>query len=704
MAKAKTKSSSKRKKASDGITKVPSAPTVKVGAMATTDAALGNIPVSLVQLQDVHPDTVDFRDKMYVPTLVEVPVRRTLQEYLDCFDKYAPDNTAPILNQGQEGACTGFGLAAVANYLLWRRKIVPDGKRVSPRMIYEMARRYDEWPGEKYSGSSARGAMKGWHKHGVCAETVWPYKEESAGTLTQARAGDAAGRPLGAYFRVNHENLVSMHSALSEVGILYATAKVHEGWGQVGVDGIIPFETKMIGGHAFAIVGYDENGFWIQNSWGKLWGKNGFAKISYDDWLINATDVWVARLGAPVILKQPTSNGVAFANLNARAEFSFNELRSHIISIGNNGELRPEGMFGTNPEDVKTIVHHDLNALSQNWKKKRLLLYAHGGLVSEDNALQRVAEYRKTLLEAEVYPLAFIWKTDLWTTLKNILEDAMDRRKPEGFLDSTKDFLLDRLDDTLEPLARPLGKPIWGEMNENAKLATNHRNGGAKILLDELKVLLATDTSWEIHVAGHSAGSIFMGPVVQWLAANSIPVSSLTLWAPACTMKFFQHYYFPSIEDGSIQRFSLFTLKDAAEQDDDCGNIYHKSLLYLVSNAFEEKSGLFFLDGEPLLGMEQFIVEDRALFKVPDEDELRKKNPAKLPLFGLPNAEWVRSPNGLPEGQSANASHARRHGDFDDDKATVLSTLQRITGEPLSAHKIEFSISASALRDCRKRL
>ena len=43
-------------------------------------------------------------------------------------------------------------------------------------MLYEMARRYDEWAGEKYSGSSARGAVKGWHKHGVCSESHWPYK------------------------------------------------------------------------------------------------------------------------------------------------------------------------------------------------------------------------------------------------------------------------------------------------------------------------------------------------------------------------------------------------------------------------------------------------------------------------------------------------------------------------------------------------
>ena len=91
-------------------------------------------------------------------------------------------------------------------------------------------------------------------------------------------------------------------------------------------------------------------------------------------------------------------------------------------------------MFGTSQEDA-TIVHEDPDVLSHNWQKKRLLLYAHGGLVSEVNAVQRVAEERKTLLKASVYPVSFIWNSDLWTTWKNILDDAMRRRKPEGLLD-----------------------------------------------------------------------------------------------------------------------------------------------------------------------------------------------------------------------------------------------------------------------------
>src|SRR5947199_405968 len=85
-----------------------------------------------------------------------------------------------------------------------------------------------------------------------------------------------AFRPLGAYFRVNHLSLVAMHSAMTEAGILYASARVHSGWRSVGKDGIIQPSETNIGGHAFAIVAYDADGLWIQNSWGASWGKQGF--------------------------------------------------------------------------------------------------------------------------------------------------------------------------------------------------------------------------------------------------------------------------------------------------------------------------------------------------------------------------------------------------------------------------------------------
>jgi hypothetical protein len=69
---------------------------------------------------DARPDRVDFRDLFYQPPLVslapEYPPRELVERNLVA---YCDDGM--ILNQGSEGACAGFGLAAVINYLYWER-------------------------------------------------------------------------------------------------------------------------------------------------------------------------------------------------------------------------------------------------------------------------------------------------------------------------------------------------------------------------------------------------------------------------------------------------------------------------------------------------------------------------------------------------------------------------------------------------------
>ena len=230
------------------------------------------------------PDIPDIRDRMYEPALVR------LKSSLNAPSKLQ------ILNQGQEGACTGFGLAAVINLLNTQRD---QPLRVSPRMLYEMARRFDEWPGEEYSGSSCRGAIRGWHNMGVCEESLWPYLVGDDSPLTVEQAKDARSNTIGAYYRLRKE-IVDFHAALNEAGVLFVSADVHAGWqGNAPQNGVIPHLPGRIGGHAFAIVGYNDKGFWVQNSWGPGWGKNGVALWVYEDWLANIRDAWVVRLALP---------------------------------------------------------------------------------------------------------------------------------------------------------------------------------------------------------------------------------------------------------------------------------------------------------------------------------------------------------------------------------------------------------------------
>ncbi|MBT8131936.1 MAG: C1 family peptidase, partial [Gammaproteobacteria bacterium] len=351
------------------------------------------------RIYDARPDSMDFRDEMFIPTLVNVPATKSS----DPFRKLK----LPVLDQGSEGACTGFALATVCHYLL---KTVPGsawgGSPVSARMLYIMARRYDEWPGTDYEGSSARGAIKGWHKHGVCSSRLWPNlpaETSSADRLTTKRAENAARTPLGAYFRVNHRDLVAMHAAINEVDVLFATSLVHEGWDKVGEDGVIEQQEKMLGGHAFVLVGYDENGFWLQNSWGTNWGKRGLAHVSYSDWLSNGMDVWAARLGVPVKINQGNVSTAQRRGVET-SRYSQNELRNHIVSVGNDGALRQSGLFASVEEDIEEIFAERLPQKIRQWRKPRILVYAHGGLVSEKSAIEGIESNLPRLLENEIYP------------------------------------------------------------------------------------------------------------------------------------------------------------------------------------------------------------------------------------------------------------------------------------------------------------
>ena len=74
----------------------------------------------------------------------------------------------------------------------WRRRSTRPqatcgAARVSPYMLYRLARRYDEFPGDADAGSSLRGAFKGWFNHGAALEGGWP-------SLTP-RPGARRGRP-----------------------------------------------------------------------------------------------------------------------------------------------------------------------------------------------------------------------------------------------------------------------------------------------------------------------------------------------------------------------------------------------------------------------------------------------------------------------------------------------------------------------------
>lgn len=614
---------------------------------------------------DVKKDPIDLRDRMYEGSLMELP------PWIDNRAK-----VPFVLYQGNEGACTGFGLAAIINYLLANKimkgtALSPGPLRrkdsASPRMLYELAKRYDEWEGDDYEGSSIRGAMKGWYKHGVCSEGVWPYRSAGKDTrLTGARQLDALQRPLGNYFRVRHLHLSEMHSALAEVGILYASASVHGGWFDVDTEtGRIPLRHDPAGGHAFAIVGYDRKGLWIQNSWDTDWGVNGFARLSYDDWLENGYDCWVARMAVPttsLLLKDEGRLGeraLAFDYI-PHHEVMFAEIRPHMVNLSNDGRLSNSGRYQTDDRDIDEIVTRLFPESTLSWSgTPRLLIYAHGGLNDEKASASRIASMKPYFLANEIYPIHFMWETGLWDSITNIVRDAVLSPRFGGLWDSAKERFFDLVDEGIELASRTLGQPIWNQMTGNAAGASEE-GGGADRLGGKLAQYQLDGGRFELHLVGHSAGSILLAHLIPELEAWGLRVKSCTFYAPACTVELFQTNVVPYFGAGKcIERLSVFNLNAAAERDDQVAKVYNKSLLYLVSESFETRRHT------ELLGMEKFAGAGSVIQK----------------SLGPPSANTPSAVVYTKGGPAVSlASTSTTHGGFDNDVPTLNTTLRIIRG------------------------
>ena len=635
---------------------------------------------------DAYPDRIDIRDWFYQPQLLSLP-----DQLINC-------HAVPkILDQGREGACTGFALAAVVNFLLHQRGL--EDRFVSPRMLYEMARRYDEWPGENYEGSSARGGMKGWVRHGVCPEDLWKPNQKGLKYFNPDIEKISTQVPGGAFYRVMHRQIRDMHAALNEVGILYCTLMVHSGWDDPGAGDALPYsysdrhgnihkwELPVIkrrgradGGHAVAIIGYTHEGFVIQNSWGEEWGNKGFALLPYDDYMMHAVDVWVAQLGVPVntdIWVDEKWTDSTAGRGRVEEAIRLNQIRPHVIDVGNNGQLSLSGDYWTTESDLDDLFTKVIPEKTADWSKRRLLLYLHGGLNNEKAVAKRILAFRDVMLANELYPVHIMWETGVFESLKSIIADYFtedDRAEGVGeWLKKLREGLIEAKDRTFELTVSAPGRALWNEMKENARLASSHGSGAVRAIHRRaqraMKNLDAKEREkWELHIVAHSAGSIFAGHALPTLADIGIPIRSIQLMAPAITTDDFGKLYLPVLRGRKVPSPTLYILSDAGERDDTVGP-YGKSLLYLVSNAFEDRRGM------PLLGMERYIRRIQAAGNdhevVPEiEKEFRKT------LNGNPNLVIAGAGTDIP-----NLSRSDSHGGFDNDAATMNSVLWRILGE-----------------------
>jgi len=669
-------------------------------------------------LASAVPDTFDARDLEYRPRLQPLPAE------LDVRPSEKPRRH--VMTQ-QGNSCTGHAVAAMINNVFDQQ-----GKRLhaSPYMLYALARRYDEFPGDEDEGSSLRGALKGWYYHGVLPEDSWPNLEAAqAPDVDDPAVSELAMKePLGAFYRVNAFRLDDMQSAVNELHAVVASATVHDGWAKpkmvprrrpgtgktekVAVIERLP-QSRPLGGHAFTIVGYNEVGFLVQNSWGPTWGRGGFATLPYDDWLISAYDAWVARPGVYSIVFQrahtrtvtTTTGGVG-----AGSGPDLKRLDRHVVNLGNNGRLSTTGRFSSTPAQIDRIFTR-MQAYHEHWGRgldgndgaaaapRRIVIYAHGGLNSESTGLSIAWRQLNWWLNNHVYPLTFAWQSGPSEVLVDQLNDLTERHQPAGGLGFD---LVEQFDRLVEKIARTSARWMWDEMKENAAKASEPFEAGqarwplpddaalrqamaqlpgASLVASRLAAYVdGSPGPVEVHLVGHSAGSIFLGAMLDVL--KPVKIASLTFLAPAIRVDTFLGQVAPHLSE-HVQRFASFGLSDQRELDDVCSfkgrSIYQKSLLYLVSRALERQS-----DGQqevPLLGMERFVKTSGSGSKGPQGLD------ASVDRF-----VWAPSVRPI-DGRS----DCTTHGGFDDDTATMTSVMLRILGSTALSKAVKFQPHAQRL-------
>jgi len=621
------------------------------------------------RLLDIRQDRLDLRDRVYQPVLISLPATYPDTSYLNnVLQRYRKNNM--ILNQGDNGACSGYALASVINYLLWKREVEKEDSEVSmemvsTKMLFNLARIYDEWDGEDYEGSSCRGAMKGWHKHGVCSENYWAFDKDEP---TKGWEADSIEKPLGAYYRVKKDSISDMQSALCEVGALYVSAAIHDGWWELNnskdrtiknIDEDLPkieYQSFPLENHAFVIVGYTRQGFIIQNSWGKRWGNCGFAVLSYKEWLANGLDVWVAVMGVPIDIENTpqtiTSKSLASAS-NVQEEIELKEDRepqketfiseemayNHTLILNANGRAKHTIIKTFTLERSIEIITYDnvLKWLKQSKRNRKVMIYALGGLYSEKEYIAKIRKLIPYFLNNGIYPIFLTWQFSYQEAIEQSIESffqkivkGKDKEVEERVLENSE-----ALNMSIESHCKKIStRGIWVEMKEQSLNAVQkkvkgfdgEKSGVLYLLTTALKKLsLEFDNEIELHTMAHSAGSQLL--TTAWLnelVKHKIKLSSMHLLAPTTSIQDSNNFMIKASKNRLFEKrnIHIYMLSKEMEKIDKV-NRYSKSLLTLISRSLEK------IHKTPLLGLldswdEENIATKDGVFNTAQLNDLKK--------------------------------------------------------------------------------
>lgn len=237
-----------------------------------------------------RPSLPDHRDRIAAPKLTALPASVDMRS-----------TCPPVYDQGQLGSCTGNAIAFAYEYDLKKQ-----GKTdfTPSRLFIYYNERAMEGTISEDAGAAIRDGIKSINKLGVCKETTWPYVERKFKTKPSKKAfAEALQHQSVSYARVvqsQNDIKACLAAGLPVVfGFTVYDSFESETVAATGVLNIPTATESVIGGHAVAIVGYDDASkrFIVRNSWGSEWGQKGYFTMPYA-YVTNpklASDFWCVQ-------------------------------------------------------------------------------------------------------------------------------------------------------------------------------------------------------------------------------------------------------------------------------------------------------------------------------------------------------------------------------------------------------------------------
>jgi C1A family cysteine protease len=240
------------------------------------------------------PDLPDNRDnKLYFQEIPKHKIPNSIDLRKGC---------PPIYNQGKLGSCTANAISFAYEFDQIRQK---ETETFVPSRLFIYYNEREKEESTLYdSGASIRDGIKSINRVGVCKESTWPYDIARFTEKPPIEAyNEAKEHKSVKYSRVTRSKTQIKHALQSGFPVVFGIA-VYESFesDEVTETGIVPRpkpEERQLGGHAIALVGYDEKKQWFifRNSWGTKWGDDGYGYIPYtyvlDKGLSN--DFWVVE-------------------------------------------------------------------------------------------------------------------------------------------------------------------------------------------------------------------------------------------------------------------------------------------------------------------------------------------------------------------------------------------------------------------------